>query len=288
MLFWVAMALIAGGSIAITFIVAAREYEAPELQRRPSVAIQASEVLGERRHRRSEGLAGLRSRIDPGPRPLHHRPERCGHPRPASVRRARRIAGVLQPRRLGQSRRGRPGSRDRRRAARQSPPQPARAADRRRRRHGVHRAVGAAASQHLRRIESAGNIADHSCIALVVSALTSWWLAQHLSAPIRRIQAGARALASENLDVRVSAGAERRPRGPQGRARGSGAGFRRHGGSAACQSQRDHAAVARHLSRIAVAARANARRLGAGAPNARRHRRASWIAWSARSSASTR
>src|ERR1700681_1025733 len=44
MLFWVAMALIVGGSIAITFTIAAREYEAPEM-RRPSVAIQASEVL---------------------------------------------------------------------------------------------------------------------------------------------------------------------------------------------------------------------------------------------------
>jgi two-component system sensor histidine kinase CpxA len=54
------------------------------------------------------------------------------------------------------------------------------------------------------------------CIALVVSALTSWWLAQHLSAPIRRIQAGARALAGDNLDgrgapaMRVSAGLEER------------------------------------------------------------------------------
>src|SRR6202051_4046076 len=45
MLFWVAMALIVGGSIAITFTIAAREYEAPELQRRPPVAVQASEVL---------------------------------------------------------------------------------------------------------------------------------------------------------------------------------------------------------------------------------------------------
>ncbi|HUE12314.1 MAG TPA: ATP-binding protein, partial [Steroidobacteraceae bacterium] len=48
------------------------------------------------------------------------------------------------------------------------------------------------------------------CIALVVSAFASWWLAQHLSAPIRRIQEGARALATENLDVRVSAGLEGR------------------------------------------------------------------------------
>jgi two-component system sensor histidine kinase CpxA len=40
-------------------------------------------------------------------------------------------------------------------------------------------------------------------IALVVSAFASWWLAQHLSAPIRRIQEGARALAAERLDMRV-------------------------------------------------------------------------------------
>jgi two-component system sensor histidine kinase CpxA len=53
------------------------------------------------------------------------------------------------------------------------------------------------------------------CIALVVSAFASWWLAQHLSAPIRRIQEGARALAAERLDMRgshlrVSAGLEDR------------------------------------------------------------------------------
>jgi len=47
MLFWVAMALIVGGSIAITFTITAREYEAPELQHRPSTAIQASEVLAQ-------------------------------------------------------------------------------------------------------------------------------------------------------------------------------------------------------------------------------------------------
>ena len=45
LLFWIAMALIVGGSIAITFGVAAREYGAPELQHRPGMAIQASEVL---------------------------------------------------------------------------------------------------------------------------------------------------------------------------------------------------------------------------------------------------
>src|SRR5260370_4855281 len=55
MLFWIAMALIVGASIAITCTIAAREYEAPELQRRPSTAIQASEVLAH------GGLAALKS-----------------------------------------------------------------------------------------------------------------------------------------------------------------------------------------------------------------------------------
>jgi two-component system sensor histidine kinase CpxA len=52
-------------------------------------------------------------------------------------------------------------------------------------------------------------------IALAVSAIASWWLAQHLSAPIRRIQEGARELAAERLGLRagglrVSAGLEDR------------------------------------------------------------------------------
>ena len=44
-LFWIAMALIVGGSIAITFTVAAHEYESQDAQRRPNVALQASAVL---------------------------------------------------------------------------------------------------------------------------------------------------------------------------------------------------------------------------------------------------
>ena len=43
-LFWIAMALIVGGSIAVTYTVTAREYDSPELRGR-TVAIQASEVL---------------------------------------------------------------------------------------------------------------------------------------------------------------------------------------------------------------------------------------------------
>src|ERR1700692_4864543 len=57
MLFWVAMALIVGGSIAITFTIAAREYEAPELQRHPSVAIQAAAVL-------TQGIGQLKQWLD--------------------------------------------------------------------------------------------------------------------------------------------------------------------------------------------------------------------------------
>jgi two-component system sensor histidine kinase CpxA len=44
------------------------------------------------------------------------------------------------------------------------------------------------------------------CIALVVSAFASGWLARHLSAPIRRIQAGARTLAGGNLEARAGSG----------------------------------------------------------------------------------
>jgi hypothetical protein len=40
-LYWIAMAIIVAGSIAVTFAVAAREYESREFQRRPAIAIQA-------------------------------------------------------------------------------------------------------------------------------------------------------------------------------------------------------------------------------------------------------
>ncbi len=43
-------------------------------------------------------------------------------------------------------------------------------------------------------------------ISLSISAMASLWLARHFSAPIRRIQAGARALASDDMSVRVSDG----------------------------------------------------------------------------------
>src|ERR1700727_645069 len=54
-LFWIAMAIIVAGSIAVTFTVAAREYESRECQRRPAMAIEASEVLAK------GGVAALRT-----------------------------------------------------------------------------------------------------------------------------------------------------------------------------------------------------------------------------------
>ena len=57
-LFWVAMALILGGSIALTLAVTSHDYEAPEFQRRPELAVRASEALAR------GGLAALRQWLD--------------------------------------------------------------------------------------------------------------------------------------------------------------------------------------------------------------------------------
>jgi hypothetical protein len=83
MLFWVAMALIVGGSIAITFTIAAREYERLNCSAARTVAIQASEILGH------GGIGALKSWLDAnknadaGPRSLHHRPGWGRHSGPA-------------------------------------------------------------------------------------------------------------------------------------------------------------------------------------------------------------
>ncbi len=206
MLFWIAMALIVGGSIAITFTIAAREYEAPELQRRPSTAIQASEVLAH------GGLPALKSWLSAYKNSMPDRDLYIIGPDGVDILRRRLSANAA--RRLDYVNRdefvnrdpGGPGPRP------SGPPpgnfRPSRAAP---------QIVGMDGSAYTvllvpRRpsIFGALSLPEISltilCIALVVTALTSWWLAQHLSAPIRRIQAGARALASENLGVRESAG----------------------------------------------------------------------------------
>jgi two-component system OmpR family sensor kinase len=205
-LFWLAMALIVGASIATTFTIALHEYEPQELPRRPSVAIQASEVLAR------GGVSALKGWLDSnkysmGDRDLfivgpdgrdilgRHLPE--GALRRLEFVNREAVAG-LEPRGFAHP-----------------PPgnfRPSRAAPQ------IVAADGSIYTVLLvaRRPSIFGALSLPAisltilCIALVVSALTSWWLAEHLTAPIRRIQAGARALASENLDVRVSAGLEDR------------------------------------------------------------------------------
>ena len=196
-LFWVAMALIVGGSIAITFTVAAREYESPEAQRRPNVALQASEVLTR------GGISALKQWLEKNKNSIPDRDLFVIGPdgqdilgRSLSESAARRLEFFN-------------------RESGQPPPRnfrPQRTAPQ------IVGPDGATYTVLLvpRRPSIFGALSLPGisltilCIALVVSAFASWWLAQHLSAPIRRIQEGARALATENLDVRVSAGLEGR------------------------------------------------------------------------------
>jgi len=192
-LFWVAMALIVGGSIAITLTIAAREYEAPELQRRPPVAIQASDVL------ERGGIGALKNWLNANKYSIADRDlfiigpdgaDILGRRLPESA--VRRLEYFNRDEFVNHNGNLRPG-----RAAPQ-----------------ILGADGGVFTVLLvpRRpsIFGALSLPEISlaiiCIALVVTALTSWWLAQHLSAPIRRIQEGARALASENLGLRANAG----------------------------------------------------------------------------------
>jgi len=223
MLFWVAMAIIVGGSIAITFTIAAREYEAPEQQHRPSIAIQASEVLGH------GGIGALKSWLDENKNSIPDRDlyivgadgaDILG--RRLSESAARRWEFFNRDESINRDAAGGPGSGPQSRPFGGAPPpgnfRPSRAAPQ------IIAADGSVYTvlsvQRRPSIFGALSLPAISlailCIALVVTALTSWWLAQHLSAPIRRIQEGARALASESLDsgarpgYRVSAGLEGR------------------------------------------------------------------------------
>jgi two-component system OmpR family sensor kinase len=198
-LFWIAMALIVGGSIAITFTMAAREYESPELQRRPNAAIQASEVLAK------GGLPALKDWLNANKNSMGDRDLYVLGPdgkdilgRRLSESAVRRVGlfnhlsmGGAEPRPLG-------------------PPPPGNF----RAPHFAPQIVGPDGStytvlQVARRPSIFGALSLPGisltilCIALVVSAFASWWLARHLSAPIRRIQEGARALATEKLDMRA-------------------------------------------------------------------------------------
>jgi two-component system, OmpR family, sensor kinase len=193
-LFWLAMALIVGSSIATTFTIAAREYEPPELQRRPSAAIQASEILAR------GGLGALQSWLSTNKNSLGDRELFIVGPDGEDIL-GRHLPEGAQRRLEFINREGFPRNF-----------RPSRAAP---------QIVAADGSTYTvvsmpRRPSIFGALSLPAIsltilgIALVVSALTSWWLAEHLTAPIRRIQEGARALASENLDMRVSAGLEGR------------------------------------------------------------------------------
>jgi two-component system, OmpR family, sensor kinase len=204
-LFWVAMALIVGTSIATTFTIAAHEYEPQELPRRPSVAIQASEALGH------GGIGALQSWLESNKNSMGDHnlyivgpdgQDILGRRLPDGATRRlefvnRESQAGLEPRGFG------------------APPgnfRPSRAAPQ------IVAADGTIYTVLLvpRRPSIFGALSLPTisftivCIALFVSAIASWWLAEHLTAPIRRIQEGARALASENLNVRVSSGLEGR------------------------------------------------------------------------------
>ena len=216
LLFWIAMALIVGGSIAITFGVAAREYGAPELQHRPGMAIQASEVLA------SGGVQALKKWLEANKHAIPDRDLFITGPdgkdivgRRLSEAAARRLEFFNREAMTVMGAPGAPPPGTEPWRMEQSAPgnfRPQRAAP---------QIVGPDGATYTvlvvpRRASIFGALSLPGisltilCIALAVSAVASWWLAQHLSSPIRRIQAGARALASENLEARVSAGLEGR------------------------------------------------------------------------------
>jgi two-component system sensor histidine kinase CpxA len=206
-LFWIAMALIVGGSIAVTVTVAARQYESPEVQRRSNVAIQASEVLG------TGGVPALKEWLAANKSPEDRDLFIIGPDgrdilgRDLSSSAARRMEFFNHDMMLGPA---------------HSPPPPRNF----RPPHYAPQIVGPDGAAYTvllmpRRPSAFGALGLPGIwftilgIALGVSALASWWLARALSAPIRRIQAGARALASERLGMRsagmrVSAGLEGR------------------------------------------------------------------------------
>ena len=199
-LFWIAMALIVAASIAVTYTVTAREYESPELRGR-TVAIQASEVLAR------GGIGALKEWLGTNKNSVKDRDLYIIGPDGADILGRRLTEGAA--RRLEFFNRDDPGGPGPRPPG--PPPgnfRPSRAAPQ------IVSADGTAYTVLLvpRRPSIFGALSLPGIslailgIALVVSALTSWWLARHLSAPIRRIQEGARALASDSADVSLSAG----------------------------------------------------------------------------------
>ena len=234
-LFWIAMAIIVAGSIAVTFTVAAREYESREFQRRPALAIQASEVLAK------GGVDALRTWLLANRHSMADRELYIIGPngedilgRPLSDSAARRLEFFRESMSEADPAASQAGAAAGRPPAGPPPdeadllspsparPPPARPPPRNfRPQRALPQILAPDGTTYTvllvpRRpsifgaLSLPGISARILGIALVVSAFASWWLAQHLSAPIRRMREGARALAGEKLDVRVSAGLEDR------------------------------------------------------------------------------
>ncbi len=201
-LFWLSMAIIAGGSIAVTDAIATREFESHEWQRHAPVAIAAADALA------TGGLAHLRAWLAAN----EHRVP--GHDlfivgadgadilgRPLSPPAVRRLQHGHRAAQLA--------AHDRARGIALQPMRPwpkLVAAD------GATYAILVVPRRSMLfgAFSLPGIPPAVLAIALIVSAIASGWLARHLTAPIRRMQEGARALASENLAVRVSVGLDGR------------------------------------------------------------------------------
>jgi two-component system sensor histidine kinase CpxA len=214
LLFWVAMALIVGASIVITYTNAAREYEQQEFQRRPAVTIQASDVLSR------EGVQGLRRWLAANSDMVPDRELFIVGPDGTDIL-GRRLSEAAQ-RRLDFVNRDIWAGADQHPQSGPPPgPPPGGPPLNFRPSRQAPQIVAADGTWYTllvvpRRPSIFGALSRPGiplavlAVALAVSALASWWLAQHLSAPIRRLQAGARAVATESLDLRVSAGLDGR------------------------------------------------------------------------------
>jgi signal transduction histidine kinase len=206
LLFWLAMALIVGASIAITYSNAAREYDRQEFQRRPPVAFEASEALA------GGGVRGLKKWLAANQDSVSERDLFIVGP--DGVDMLGRHLSETAMRRLEFF------NHDTQSGPEQRPPEGAPPTNFRPMRQAPQIVAADGTSYTIlvvpRRPSIFGALSRPGiplavlAVALVVSALASWWLARHFSAPIKRLQEGARAVATESLDLRVSAGLDGR------------------------------------------------------------------------------
>ncbi len=208
MLFWMAMALIVVGSIAVTYAVAARDYESVEWQRRPSVAMAASQVID------TGGVKALQHWLASNKNVIPDRDLFIVGPGGEDIL-GRHLSESAERRWEFINRESGPGAEPPGLEPR-GPVEPRSPLNFRPSRQAPQLVAADGTVYTILSVPRRPSIFGAFGlpgiplavlgIALIVSALASWWLAEHLSAPIRRIQEGARAVASEQLDVRVSAG----------------------------------------------------------------------------------